>query len=254
MKKRNMLSLLLVLAIVFSLAGCGLTGKSEEDSKGEYKTVLTALERFVKDPDDIDALCGFIGGDFYKDEFRKMLDMELDYDIIDMDALVDEMEDVISENSDIKLGSEINVSVVKEEDLGADEIADYQTKLDDAYNTLSTARESFADLQDQVLEALDGMTSEEKAQVDEQFQSEMGMTLDEYLDLLDTYVDVLSAMSDKLEGAKVETARNVTLKYTGDNITTESEEIIFLKIDGEWITSALFDMLGQLDALNDLPI
>ena len=80
-----------------------------------------------------------------------------------------------------------------------------------------------------------------------QFEEEMGMSLDDWLQLIVDMHDKLAALAEKLDGATIEKGltSKLTYKIDGDK---QFENIVFLKINGEWAPEYVIDMLDSLQS------
>lgn len=238
MKRNKILALVLVLAMSFALIGCG------SSINAEYQFVLDAASAWVKDTSDLAALSKFIGGNFIDEELNSMFSMIIEEGLADIDDLTSGFEDDLG----VQPGDDIKFTVASEADLDADKIAEYQEKLDKAPEALRESAEQLSSMREMMESTLTGMSAEDLAQIDEEFQEENGATLEEYLDILTRMSDSFNALADKLDGATIDKGVKATANYNTDD-GTAAEEIDFIKIGDAWASSYMIDMISELSSI-----
>lgn len=239
MKLRKTLALLLVLAMSVALIGCGSTAKAVD-----YQFILDACADWVADTDDLDALGTFMGGDYIGDELYTLMKMMVDEGFADMDDLTAGLDDELG----VETGSEIKFSVQSEKDVDADTLADYQSDLDNASEALRDVADQLADLKELMDSSVAELSDDDLAELDAQFQEENGMSLDEYLELMNKMCESFNALADKLDGAKIDKAVTATITYKTDD-GNAVEDIDFLKIGDCWANSYMIDMLKEMSSI-----
>ena len=245
MKMKKILALVLALMMVASLTACGSSGgsKAEEKPPVAYQNVLTAIEDWVGDMGDLEAMCNYLGGDFMGKELYDLVQFEVENELVDADDFSAAFKDEL----DIESGTELKISVKDETKLSDEDLADYQERLDDATEGIGALTDALADAQDQMDELLGDLDEEQMAAVREQFEEEMGMSLDDWLKLIVDMHDKLAALAEKLDGATIEKGLTSKLTYKIDG-EKQFEDIVFLKINGEWAPEYLIDMLDSLQS------
>ena len=236
MKRKRILALILVLAMAAALIGCGSAVKG-----ADYQFILNACSDWLEDPDDLSALSTFMGGSFIGDEFHELMQALVDSSMVAPEDLISGVEDDL----DVPVGSAVEFTVTGETDADAKQAAAYQTDLDSTTEGLRTTAELFFSMRDMLQGSIADMSEEERAQIDAEFRDENGMSVDEYLAIMERLGNSYSAIAEKLDGAEVTGVVTAEVSYdTQDGTTTE--EIVFLKIDSTWASVYMLDMLKEL--------
>lgn len=236
MKLKKILALVLVLALSAALIGCGTAAKTVD-----YQFILDACAGWVKDTHDLSALSKFMGGDFIGDELNTLMQMMVDEGFVEMDDLTSGLDEELG----VATGSDIKFSVAEETELDAEALADYQADLDDAAEGLRDVSEQISSLRDMLDGTFADMSEDEMAEIDAEFQEENGMTVSEYLDLMNRMCDSFNALADKLDGAVIDKGVTAKVGYDTDD-GAATEDIDFLKIGDTWTSSYMIDMLTEM--------
>ena len=232
MISKRLLSLLLALVMMFSLAACGSSGRDDADEKEEtpdYNALVDALEDALQNPGLKSlgkALGGTLAGDAAAD-YMKVYGMTSGMD-----------EDDIAE-AFLGSGRDVEVQDAETEDLDEEEIAFYQDRVDELAGELRESIELCEGWSDAELVEWATYQKSGRAEADEK-----DVSVDEARKLRDDVVDAVQALLDAIDGAKIDAAQRVTITFEdADGETIEIEGCFFLS-DGKWFSDLL---------LHDLP-
>lgn len=262
MISKRLLSLLLALVMVFSLAACGSSDrddadkedeKAEESAKPEdtgdkedkedkedteddkeeapdYNALVDALEDVYKNP-DLQSLGKGYGGTLAGDAAADYMKAYF-YITGGMD------EDDIAE-SYLRSSRNLEIQDVTVEDLDEEEIAFYQDRVDELAGELRESLEIFEGWSD--AELVEWATNWKSRWV---VADEEDMSLDEAKKMRDDVVSAIRALNDAIDGARIDAAQRVTITVADADGETDDTECYFFLSDGKWFSDIL---------LHDLP-
>lgn len=256
MKLKKLLSLLLALTMIFSLAACAGSDSKDDDEDDEetvstdkdepgkdskkdpdYQYVLDAVKELSAD-ESLEAACGVLGGKVLGDELYDLIKTEADAELIDPSSILEEIAGEVG----VTTGTPCEITVNEETALDDAEIEDYQDHIAELAESFDEASTSLSDLHDQLLEQVKNFTEDEMAQLDEQFLGQFNMTFDEYLELFESLAKSVDDIAAKLKTAKVKAGCTVSVTIEDEDGESD-EEYVLLNIDGDWTHDMLVEML-----------
>ena len=243
---KKLIALLLALVMVLSLAACAKDDADDDDEK-EEKTEQTAKpekdDKEDKDDEKDDAPASKLDYSVLVDEFEDFLsdpslkgfstlaggslagDAMNDYLAASLDTMGMSEDDFISQTKD-SLGN-VKVADSTAEALSADEIADYQSDLEDAVAEYQS-----------MIDDINAMTEEEWQELADQ----LSVSLDEAKQIGADMVDSLTDLVDALDGVEIEDAQRVVITLENEEGETDEQEFYFFTADGKWFSDGLLSM------------
>ena len=248
MNLKKFWALLLALVMVFSLAACASSDKDDADDDDDEKTEESAKPEDASDKEDKDdekddAPASKLDYSVLVDEFEDFLsdpslkgfstlaggslagDAMNDYLAASLDTMGMSEDDFISQTKD-SLGN-VKVADSTAEALSADEIADYQSDLEDAVAEYQS-----------MIDDINAMTEEEWQELADQ----LSVSLDEAKQIGADMVDSLTALVDALDGVEIEDAQRVVITLENEEGETDEQEFYFFTADGKWFSDGLLSM------------
>ena len=194
---KKWLTLLLALMMTLSLAACSGGDDEERAKKLEPEVMVDAMNDFAKKP-SAKTFGTMVGGTLVGDEVAAYIKAAVEAVGMDEEDFIDMVgEDVEGTTIELK----------KSEELGKDDISDYQEQLDDMVDAL---KDQLSELEDQ-----------------KDLLGEDGY---------EAMHDALEALVKALDGAKISDG----LRLTVDNGEDE-EDICIFNVDGKWFSEGIFE-------------